>query len=92
MSVRLDRGSATDFVRCVLLLAVDVPDARSLLVGAASTIQHSADHLARLPVPVPPLDEQRRIAAYLDEQTAKIDALIAETERFIELLASGGRR
>ena len=26
-----------------------------------------------------------RIAAYLDEQTAKIDALIAETERFIEL-------
>ncbi len=33
----------------------------------------------------PDLDEQRRIAAYLDEQTAKIDALIAETERFIEL-------
>ena len=30
-------------------------------------------------------DEQRRIAAYLDEQTAKIDTLIAETERFIEL-------
>ena len=25
------------------------------------------------------------IAAYLDEQTAKIDTLIAETERFIEL-------
>ena len=33
----------------------------------------------------PLLDEQRRIAAYLDEQTAQIDALIAETERFIEL-------
>lgn len=38
-----------------------------------------------LPVPLPPLDEQRRIAAYLDEQTSKIDTLIAETERFIEL-------
>lgn len=36
-------------------------------------------------VAVPPLEEQRRIAAYLDEQTAKIDALIAETETFIEL-------
>jgi len=36
-------------------------------------------------IPVPPLDEQRRIAAYLDEQTAKIDALITETETFIEL-------
>jgi type I restriction enzyme S subunit len=34
---------------------------------------------------LPPLDEQRRIAAYLDEQTTKIDMLIAETERFIEL-------
>ncbi|UCA22899.1 restriction endonuclease subunit S [Mycobacterium kansasii] len=32
-----------------------------------------------------PLDEQRRIVADLDEQTAKIDTLIAETETFIEL-------
>jgi type I restriction enzyme S subunit len=41
--------------------------------------------LARTPIPLPSLDEQRRIAVYLDEQTAKIDRLIAETERFIEL-------
>ncbi|MEU2925434.1 restriction endonuclease subunit S [Streptomyces sp. NPDC007251] len=41
--------------------------------------------LARTPVPLPAVHEQRRIAAYLDEQTAKIDTLIAETERFIEL-------
>lgn len=34
---------------------------------------------------VPSLDEQHRIVAYLDEQTSKIDTLIAETERFIEL-------
>jgi type I restriction enzyme S subunit len=38
-----------------------------------------------LPVPAPPLDDQRRIAAYLDQQTAKSDALIAETEQFVEL-------
>ena len=31
------------------------------------------------------VEEQRRIAAYLDEQTAKIDELIAETKQFIEL-------
>ena len=36
-------------------------------------------------IPLPPLDEQRSIVAHLDEQTAKIDDLIAETERFIEL-------
>lgn len=35
--------------------------------------------------PVPPLDEQREIADYLDAETAKIDALISKAERFIEL-------
>jgi type I restriction enzyme, S subunit len=44
-----------------------------------------ASKLSELRVRLPRLDEQRRIAAYLDEQTAKIDTLIAETERFIEL-------
>lgn len=34
---------------------------------------------------LPPVAEQRRLAAHLDEQTAKIDALIAKAERFIEL-------
>ncbi|MDP3967208.1 MAG: restriction endonuclease subunit S [Nocardioides sp.] len=41
--------------------------------------------LGNLPVSCPPIEEQRRTAGYLDEQTAKIDALIARTERFIEL-------
>jgi type I restriction enzyme S subunit len=36
-------------------------------------------------IPLPPLDEQRRIVRYLDDETPKIDTLIAETERFIEL-------
>ncbi|HVB45648.1 MAG TPA: restriction endonuclease subunit S [Streptosporangiaceae bacterium] len=41
--------------------------------------------LADFKVALPPLDEQRRITAYLDERTGKIDTLIAETEQFIEL-------
>lgn len=40
---------------------------------------------ASIRVPVPPLDEQRRIVAHLEEQTTKIDTLIAKAERFIEL-------
>lgn len=36
-------------------------------------------------IPLPPLEEQRRIVEYLDEETAKIDSLIAETERFVQL-------
>ncbi len=42
--------------------------------------------LSATPIPLPPLDEQRRIATQLDEQTAKIDAFISRAERFIELV------
>lgn len=42
--------------------------------------------VARLPVILPPLDEQRAIADYLDRETAQIDELIAEQQRLIELL------
>lgn len=38
-----------------------------------------------IPVVVPPLAEQHQIVAQLDEQTARIDTLIAEAERFIDL-------
>ena len=45
----------------------------------------AAGNILRLRLPVPPLDEQRQIADHLDRETAKIDALIAKAERFIEL-------
>ena len=56
-------------------------------VGAVkSTIEnYSASKYRATRVPVPTLDEQQRVVAHLDEQTAKIDKLIDETERFIEL-------
>lgn len=51
-----------------------------------STIAHlTAEKLRALRVPAPSVDEQRRIADYLDDQTAKIDALIAKAEKFIAL-------
>ncbi len=36
--------------------------------------------------PLPPYPEQRAIAAFLDRETARIDALVAKKERLIELL------
>ena len=36
--------------------------------------------------PIPPLSEQTAIAAFLDRETARIDALVAKEERLIELL------
>lgn len=37
-------------------------------------------------LPLPPLQTQLRIAAYLDRETSRIDALIAEKERMLALL------
>lgn len=37
-----------------------------------------------LKLPVPPLPEQRAIAAYLDERCAKIDAMVADAKKLIE--------
>jgi len=44
------------------------------------------DDVKRMPVLVPPLPEQRAIAGFLDRETAKIDALVAEQRRLIDLL------
>jgi type I restriction enzyme S subunit len=45
------------------------------------------DQWANLLVPVPPSLDQQRIANFLDVQTARIDALIAEKEQLLERLA-----
>lgn len=42
--------------------------------------------LKRMPVVLPPLAEQTRIAEFLDRETAKIDELVAEQRRLMELL------
>ena len=42
--------------------------------------------IGQILVPVPTLPEQTAIAAFLDHETAKIDALVAEQQRLIELL------
>lgn len=41
----------------------------------------------RLPIPLPPLDEQRRIVTRLDEETAMIDAMIADARELKNLIA-----
>lgn len=46
----------------------------------------STTKLGRLPIWLPPIDEQRAIAAFLDRETERIDALIEKKERLIDLL------
>lgn len=47
----------------------------------------TAEKLAAVPVPLPPLHLQHAIADYLDRETAQIDELIAEQQRLIDMLA-----
>ncbi|MSR97742.1 MULTISPECIES: restriction endonuclease subunit S [unclassified Arthrobacter] len=51
-----------------------------------STIMHlTAEKLRALLIPVPPIDEQRSIAEFVDHETAEIDAAIADARQAIKL-------
>lgn len=55
--------------------------------GAGSTFRElSSVNLETLAISAPPLSEQRAIADFLDKETAKIDALIANKEGLVDLL------
>ena len=56
-----------------------------ICVGSAQRVLNM-DDLRSFRAPFPPVDEQTVIATFLDHETAKIDALVAEQERLIELL------
>jgi type I restriction enzyme S subunit len=56
-------------------------------LARGTTMQRiSRSLLGNIRIPVPTREEQIRIAAFLDHETTKIDALIAEQQRLIELL------
>jgi type I restriction enzyme S subunit len=85
-TVLLRRNTDIDpsFLRYALTGAEVRHAIESAMIG--STFQRiNVSAIRALPVPVPSLEEQRRIAGQLDGQTVKIDTLIEETERFIEL-------
>lgn len=56
-------------------------------MGRGVTVMHIySSELKHLLIPLPPLEEQRAIADYLDTETARIDTLISKKRRLIELL------
>ncbi|MCG9042130.1 restriction endonuclease subunit S [Laribacter hongkongensis] len=63
-------------------------DALKVFYGMGSGLRQNIDFwdFKRLPVPLPPRDEQDRIVAFLEQKTAEIDAAIAKKERLIKLL------
>ena len=58
--------------------------AREMNIVTRSSL--SQELLKRLPVPFPPIDEQKEIAIFLDEQTQKIDSMVEKENKQIQLL------
>jgi len=56
------------------------------MYGAGGQKRVPAEFVLNFGFALPPLDEQRAIAAFLDRETAQIDALIAKLEQLIALL------
>jgi type I restriction enzyme S subunit len=61
-------------------------DALNIRGRGATFLEISGDELGAFKATLPPCQEQIQIATFLDRETAKIDALIAEQQRLIELL------
>ena len=64
-----------------------------LIEGLASSTDQLRDgqsinfsRFSRLSLPLPPLETQRRIADYLDRETAEIDAAVADLDKYLQLL------
>ena len=59
----------------------------SYMTGAAGQQRVPEDFVRDFQVPIPDLSQQRIITDYLDHETARLDALVAEKERLLKLLA-----
>lgn len=78
-------GAASAFLS-YLLRAYDLRKVFYSMGGGLRQSMKFAD-LKRMPIVVPPTSEQTAVAAFLDRETAKIDALITGQEKLIALLA-----
>ena len=85
LPLRPRRGCFQSYLMYCLLNAPFVRWLDSLTYGAKMPRVHP-DQIRSSHAPVPSEPEQRAVAAFLDRETAKIDALVANKERLIALL------
>ena len=84
--VRSGKSIQSDFTKYVLQSGEFVEEVIARSTGVSYPAINSTD-LARIKLCIPNDDEQTTIANFLDHETHKIDALIAEQEKLITLLA-----
>jgi type I restriction enzyme S subunit len=79
-----DKCTSSFFLRWVQGLNDQLLLAWAKQGATVESIEHS--YFANTILPLPPIEEQRAIAAFLDRETGRIDVLVAEQERLIALL------
>jgi type I restriction enzyme S subunit len=84
-ALRPRAGVAPDFL-AHFLRAMNGPLLARVEEAGHGTKALRTDLWRKLPVLLPPFDEQRAIATFLDRKTAAIDTLIAKKQRLIEVL------
>jgi type I restriction enzyme S subunit len=88
-TIRVNENSHQTIIRSLigwLLTSEGTREQLRLFMTGSCQPNFGPSHLARVWICVPPLPEQRAIAAYLDHETAKLDALVAKVEAAIERL------
>jgi type I restriction enzyme, S subunit len=88
--VRGRKGGSVGFLRYVLMHAT-AQEWFDVLCNRATIAHFTAEKFGDMWICLPPAAHQRAIANFLDVQTARIDASLAEKERLLELLAEKRR-
>ena len=84
--LRLHRDVNPRFLRQLLKASNFISEINVSVTGIRQGKNIDYGDFAESFLPLPPKPEQNRIVAFLDQKTAKIDALIAKKQRQIELL------
>ena len=66
--------------------AIGARDQFQIVANGITRFGLGSDAISTGVFPLPPIEEQREVAAFLDREATKIDSLVAKKERLIELL------
>lgn len=86
LRVRSDDGKNEPKFLLYAFLSAFLEGEFARLINTVSIAHLPAEKLNRIRIPLPDLATQRRIADYLDAETAQIDTLVAELDGYVELL------
>ena len=89
--MRVNRYAHPQFIAFSLLSPSVLEQQIEPMRSRAAQPHLNAEELGDVELTLPPLDEQRAIADYLDRETARLDGLVAAKERVLGLVAEKRR-